>query len=314
MALELVPFSEDHLDAASRLLADVHTRHRDVEPLLPGEVDYRAQVAEELAREEASGVAALRDGRLAGYLLGAPASNDNRGGRRIFSGLAGHATLEPELARDLFAAAAERWHEDGHTRFAVVAPAHDAALVDAWFRVGFGLQFAYAVRESEAVPPVDAGVTIRPGTQDDLPHLARLDRELWVHQVESPSFSGQDVEPLEDFEAEWADDTFDSPDSFWPFMAERDGEVVGEALLYRRPTGDLRVPERNVDLAHAATYPGVRGSGVGLALAAHVLSWAHERGFRSITADWRSVNLLASRFWTRRGWRPTHLRLYRAIP
>ena len=37
----------------------------------------------------------------------------------------------------------------------MVAPAHDAALVDAWFRVGFGLQFAYAVRESEAVPPVD---------------------------------------------------------------------------------------------------------------------------------------------------------------
>jgi GNAT superfamily N-acetyltransferase len=164
------------------------------------------------------------------------------------------------------------------------------------------------------VPPVDAGVTIRAGTKEHLPHLARLDRELWLHQVGSPSFSGQDVEPLEAFEAEWADDTFDSPDTFWPFMAVRDGEVVGEALLYRRPTGDLRVPERNVDLAHAATYPDVRGSGVGRALAAHVLSWAHEQGFRSVTADWRSVNLLASRFWTARGWRPTHLRLYRAIP
>src|SRR5918994_5211920 len=120
MALELVAFSADHLDGASRLLGDVHARHRDVEPLLPGEVDFRAQVAEELAREDASGVAALREGRLVGYLLGAPASNDNRGGRRIFSGLAGHATVEPELARDLFAAAAERWHEEGHSRFAVV--------------------------------------------------------------------------------------------------------------------------------------------------------------------------------------------------
>lgn len=314
MALELVPFSEDHLELASRLLTDVHARHRDVEPLLPREVDYRGQVAEELAREDASGVAALRDGRPVGYLLGAPASNDNRGRRRIFSGLAGHATVEPELARDLFAAAAVRWHEEGHSRFAVVAPAFDPALVDAWFRVGFGLQFVYAVRESEAMPPPGAGVTIRPGAKGDLPHLARLDRELWVHQVGSPSFSGQDVEPLEAFETEWADDTFDSPDTFWPFMAERDGEVVGEALLYRRPTGDLRVPERNVDLAHAATYPGVRGSGVGLALAAHVVAWAHEQGFRSITTDWRSVNLLSSRFWPRRGWRATHLRLYRAIP
>jgi RimJ/RimL family protein N-acetyltransferase len=313
MALELVPFSEDHLDDASRLLGDVHARHRAVEPLLPGEVDYRAQVAAELARDGASGVAAVRGGRLVGYLLGAPASNDNRGGRRIFSDLAGHATAEPELARDLFAAAAERWHDEGHTRFAVVAPAFGAALVDAWFRVGFGLQFAYAVREAEAVPPV-AGVGVRPATRADLPHLARLDRELWLHQVQSPSFSGQDVEPHEAFEAEWAEDTFDSPDTFWPFAAERDGEVVGVVLMYRRPPGDLRVPDGNVDLALAATNPDVRGSGVGLAIAAHVLTWAHEQGFRSVTADWRSVNLLASRFWSRRGWRPTHLRLYRAIP
>lgn len=265
MALELVPFSEDHLDESARLLAEVHSRHREVEPLLPAEVDFRGQVAEELERDGASGAAALRDGMLVGYLVGAPASNDNRGGMRIFSGLAGHAVAEGELARDLFAAAAERWHEEGHTRFAVVAPAHDAALVDAWFRVGFGLQFAYAVRETEPVPPIDAGVTIRPGTKDDIPNLARLDRELWLHQTRSPSFSGQVVEPIEAFVDEWAEDTFDSPDTLWSFLAERDDEVVGLALL-------------------------------------------------SITADWRSVNLLASRFWRRRGWRPTHLRLYRAIP
>ena len=101
------------------------------------------------------------------------------------------------------------------------------------------------------------------------------------------------VEPIEAFEDEWAEDTFDSPDTFcrsWPSGTARSPAC----LLYRRPTGDLRVPEANVDLAHAATYPAVRGSGVGLALAAHVLGWAHEQGFRSITADWRSVNLLAS--------------------
>ena len=45
-----------------------------------------------------------------------------------------------------------------------------------------------------------------------------------------------------------------------------------------------------------------------------MLGWADELGFRSITTDWRSVNLLASHFWSRRGWRPTHYRLYRAIP
>src|SRR5215204_87028 len=234
MALELMPFADEHLDEAAALLADAHGRQRAAEPLLPDAVDYRAQVEEEWRREGASGAVARRDGAVAGYLVGAPASNDNRGGTRIFSGLAGHATAEPELARDLFAAAAERWHDEGHTRFAVVAPSHDTALVDAWFRVGFGLQFAYAARETEALAAAGAGVTIRPGTPDDLVHLARFDRVLWELQARSPSFSNLELPDDDTFREDWAD-TWDEPGTFWSFMAERDGEVVGEALLYRRP-------------------------------------------------------------------------------
>jgi GNAT superfamily N-acetyltransferase len=78
--------------------------------------------------------------------------------------------------------------------------------------------------------------------------------------------------------------------------------------------GDLRVPAHNIDLAHAATLDDVRGTGVGLALTAHALQWAHDNGFRSMTTDWRVVNLLSSRFWPRRGFRPQYLRLYRAVP
>ena len=54
--------------------------------------------------------------------------------------------------------------------------------------------------------------------------------------------------------------------------------------------------------------------GVGLALTAHAFAWAYEQGFESMTVDWRMVNLLASRFWPNRGFRPQYLRLYRAVP
>ena len=50
------------------------------------------------------------------------------------------------------------------------------------------------------------------------------------------------------------------------------------------------------------------------ALVAYALQWAHTEGFESMTVDWREVNLLASRFWPRRGFRPTFYRLYRHIP
>ena len=43
------------------------------------------------------------------------------------------------------------------------------------------------------------------------------------------------------------------------------------------------------------------------------LRWAHEHGYRSMTTDWRASNLLSSRFWPRRGFRPQYLRLSRVV-
>jgi GNAT superfamily N-acetyltransferase len=97
-------------------------------------------------------------------------------------------------------------------------------------------------------------------------------------------------------------------------VAEQNGAPVGHAVLYRRPAGDLRVPEKSIDLSHAATLPRARRTGVSLALTGHILTWAAENGYRSMTVDWREVNLLSSRHWPARGFRPQYYRLYRSIP
>jgi GNAT superfamily N-acetyltransferase len=136
---------------------------------------------------------------------------------------------------------------------------------------------------------------------------------LWEMLREPPSYSGVAPETVEQHEEGWSD-LWDEPGKYWSFVAERHGRTVGAIVMYRRPTGDLRVPEGNVDLAFAATWEDVRGSGAGLALTAHVMTWAREQGFRSVTTDWREVNLSASRFWPRRGFRPQYIRLYRAVP
>ena len=126
----------------------------------------------------------------------------------------------------------------------------------------------------------------------------------------APSFSGHFTE----FDArveEWRDTWND--DRFVHFVAERDGRIVGHIVLYRRPH-DLRVPRDSIDLAGASTFPEARGGGVGRALTAHVIAWAHEHGFPTMTTDWRMTNMLASRFWPRRGFRKTFLRLERNLP
>lgn len=303
--MKIVPFADEHLQDAAALLAQRHAAHRAAEPLLPERDDLAAQIEKE--REDATGAVAVDGGDVVGYLLGQ--RRENWIGKHVWSGVAGHAVREPELARDLYAAAAGRWVEDGYTRHFVFAPSHDSELVDAWFRLSFGASAALAIRETGAEEPLDGGVEIRHGTPDDYPEAARLELEMSRAMQPSPSFSGIELQPYEEVLAEWSE----GADEYELFVAERDGRVVGQFLLYRRPP-DLRVPDRSIDLAQASTEPEARGTGVGRALTGHVIRWAHENGYPTMTTDWRMTNLWASRYWPNRGFRPVFLRLYRSIP
>lgn len=295
--LEIHALSELRGEAA-RLLAERFARQRAAEPLLPEVGDFAAHVPED-------GLVATRGGEAVAYLAGS-VDEEHRMARWLF---AGHAASEPEALRDLFEQQAQ---ELGVSRFMLTVPATDADLIDVWFRLAFGCQAVWAVREVEPPAPVDFAGTIRRATPDDTEAIVDFDELLYHHQGRSPSFSGFTAPPRDELRGETAEIWED--DSYLPFVADVDGRVVGLLGLYRRPEGDLRVPESNIDLAFAVTRDDVRGSGVGRALTAHAFAWAHEHGFRSMTVDWRSVNLLSSRFWPKRGFRPQYLRLYRRVP
>ncbi len=302
--MAIVPFTDAHIDAAAEMLAARHERHRAAEPLLPADVDFRAEVETAWSADGASGVFS-RDG----YLFGAP--QQAGAATWLWAGIAGHAVVgAAEHARDLYAAAAQRWVDDGHREHAVFVPSHDLELVDAWFRLSFGASAVLATRETGGEEDYDGDVAIRLGTSDDFGAVARLEIALYDSMRPSPSFSDLPVQTPEQVEAEWRDDDF-SP--FELVVAERDGAIAGHLLLYRRPP-DLRVPRDAIDLAQASTFPEARGTGVGRALTAHAIRWAHDNGYPTMTTDWRMTNLSASRFWPNRGFRPTFLRLYRSIP
>ncbi len=306
-SLEVVPFADEHLDDAAALLAARHARHREAEPLLPELADPLGAVEQEWRTQGASG--AFAPGR--GYLIAAPITF--RGITWMRAGMAGQAVEgDREAMRDLYAAAAQTWVDEGHRQHAVFLPSHDAELVDAWFRLSFGASAAMAIRETGPVEePFDGSVAIRQGTPDDFADAARLDLAMSEAMEPAPSFSDVAPQTYEEALAEWREDWDSDNDEL--FVAERDGRIVGHILLYRRPP-DLRVREDSIDLAQGSTEPEARGTGVGRALAEHVLAWADEQGIPAMTTDWRMTNLWASRFWPKRGFRPVFLRLYRHIP
>jgi ribosomal protein S18 acetylase RimI-like enzyme len=309
--LRFEPFADAHLDDAAELLAARHRRHLATGALLAEEPDFRDEVERAWRQEGASGSVLTEDGRLRGYLLAAPQSFPGASHGWMRAEFAGFALdADAELVRDLYAHTATRWMEDGHTRHAVYLPASETEQIDAWFRLSFGASAMTAAREIEP-ESFDSPARVRDGTPDDLEDAARLDRAQAESMEPAPSFSGLGTQSQEAAVEEWRG-TWDD-DQFVHFVAELEGRVVGHLLLYKGRVG-LRIPASSIDLAGASTEPEARGAGVGRALTAHGFTWAHDGGYRVMTTDWRMTNLLASRFWPKRGFRPTFLRMYRSIP
>jgi GNAT superfamily N-acetyltransferase len=319
-SLEIRPFADDVMDDAARLLAERHRAQRRIEPGLS--MDYedvattRAAIETIAASDGASGAVAIGDGVVVGYLLGAP--RPALWGPNVWIEGAGHAVAEPEIVRDLYASAATRWVEERATSHYAVVPATDPALVDAWFRVGFGQQHVHAIREPAALGQAlqtRAGIVIRRAERRDISMLGRLEVTLPEHQTLSPVFSGQPLPSLEDATNEW-EEGFGDP-AFATFVAEHDGRVVGSAVgCAIEQSAEHRGIVRPTDagfLGFAAVLPEARGLGAGRALGEAVLIWARDAGHPTVVTDWRETNLLSSRAWPALGFRPTFRRLFRAI-
>jgi ribosomal protein S18 acetylase RimI-like enzyme len=318
--LDVVPFSDEHLDDAARLLAARQARQREAEPALPERYEDPSAAREEIEQlwrmEGASGASALREGRVVGYLIGT-SREPKIWGENVWVELAGHAVEQPEDIRDLYAEAAARWVDEGRARHYAFAPASDSDLLDAWFRLGFGQQHAQALQEvtlrDVALPP---GIEIREPREEEIEELIEVDLALPEHQTRSPVFSSIGRPTREELREEWASTL--AGDEEQVLVAYQDGRPVAVWSVMAAESSSqhhgLGRPERAAFLGFASTLPGFRGSGLGLALTDASFNWAAENGYEVMVTDWRVTNLLSSRFWPKRGFRPVFFRLYRSIP
>ena len=303
--MKIVPFADEHLDAAAELLAERHDRHREEFPELPEGLDYRAEIANLLA-DGADG--AFTDGA---YVLGRPDSPEHWG-PNMWVDAAGHAARDPELLRDVWAAAAAGWFEQGVRAHYTLVPANDASLLDGWFRLGFGAQQAHGVME---IPERERPPNVREATEDDVEALVEIGPLLSRHQRQAPVFSSVPEQTAEDVRADVLDDF--SLDGVANLVYDLEGRIVGDffvcPLELSNAHAGLARPPGAAFIGFAITHPEARGAGVGVALTDASFAWARAHGYETMVTDWRATNLLASRFWPRRGFRTSFLRLHRWI-
>jgi GNAT superfamily N-acetyltransferase len=311
--LEIDTFADEHLDGAAALLEERHRRHRDAEPLLDDGYDYRAEVEALWRGAEVSGVVGTRGGRVVGYLLGT-GKDASRWGANVWVEAAGHAVEEPEDVRDLYAVAATRWFDEGRARQYVLAPASETGLLEAWARLSFGQQHSHGIRD---VPDVAWPAGVRLANEEDLDALVELSPIIADHQALAPVFGvGVPRESPEEIRAGILED-LPKPE-IGDLVAEQDGRIVGAFQLAPVELSSVHTsvarPEGSILLGWAATRPDARGSGAGIALMNASFAWAREQGYDTMVTDWRETNLLSSRFWPKRGFRQSFVRLYRSIP
>jgi ribosomal protein S18 acetylase RimI-like enzyme len=254
-----------------------------------------------------SGAEALRDGERIAHLVGALGEAPSRG-KHAWVGLDDHSLAPgeaPDLLADVYAAAGAPWVADGYLTHIVEVPAA-GPLAQLFFALGFGQEQVHAsapVRVEEPSTPESA--TVRRAQPADIELLLDVVGAIGEHQVGPPVWSGLPAPRREELRDDWVE--FLEDETAVILLAERDGAALGYAAFY---------PGERPGVAHlpvAATRGDARGAGLGVALVEHALHQAQLAGFEAVELDWRSTNLLASRFWPRRGFTPTHLRLRRDV-
>ncbi len=330
MSMDIVPFHVGLLPAAAELLARRHVRDRAAMPLLPARFEQPkmalAAVREVWNKPYTSGVAALRDGRLIGYLVG-EAKFDTLRGRHVWMHLPGYALAEGEtveLYADLYAAVGPEWLRLGAFDHYVVAPAGDGDALAMWFGLSFGQEQAHGIL-SLAGPlperPAIPGVTIRRATEADRDTFVdEMSPILRQHMAGPPVWGVALPENVATIREGFADMLADETARVW--IAEADGEaetgrLLGYQVYYPAPAADdnlmVSLTERMTLLELAATRRDARGGGIARALSAAGMADAAAAGFHLCIADWRTTNLEAARFWPRLGFQPAAYRLVRRI-
>jgi GNAT superfamily N-acetyltransferase len=212
------------------------------------------------------------------------------------------------LYADLYAFVGARWVEWGcFDHFALIPPT-DPQVIEVWFGLCFGREQVQAIRqlsdEDLAVSIPERDLTIRRATPRDRAIMAEVSPWIARHLVTAPVWGVSMPEDLAEMREGYAELVDDASVTIW--LAFRGDQVLGMAGFFPADTApdDMLTPPSCTKLSVAVTHESARGSGVGLALTLHGLAQARAGGHTWCLADWRSTNLLASRFFPRRGFAP----------
>jgi GNAT superfamily N-acetyltransferase len=299
MANTVAPFSPEHVGPAVELFSASYRQERGHSPLLPERALVEPGWIHDQLQASLSnpGVVVLDGGQVVAYMVTGYRFRW-KGRRAALVRELGHGAVEAgraELYQLMWMALAQEWADRGIALHHIGHFAHDAALEETLYHLGFGALLVERLRDcSPLAGQPAAAIRVEP----DATRLLALQVEHNGYYRRSPIFLEKPTDEAtvlaELTESAEAGDVFFVYDD----RGEPDGYLIagesagdGEGLLLRQTN--------TAQVKSAYVRPGCRGQGVGAALLQQALAWARGQGYERLFVEHESANIYGSRFWAR---------------
>ena len=322
MKTEYLPFTQEMIPEAGKLLAERHRRNRKDLSLLPMRFED-PQVATKAVdvlwqKKLRSGYAAFRSGNMVAYLISETSTDPwGRAGYVYLPGYANAQDGSPKIIQDLYALLGDDWVKKGCFDHYLYISAADKDVLDALFDLGFGKERVDALMDFRTleIPEIEApsGITMRRAGTGDNAHLGSLSNVIFRALAKAPYWHPTIPEDWNELYEGWSELADDKEWTVW--LALQDDEALGTVGFCQEEEKDTQMlaSPRTAYLSVAATKPQARGRGISTALTWYGLEQACKEGYEICYTNWISPNLLASRFWPRFGFKDVAYRVSKKV-
>ncbi len=309
--MNIVRFSEEHIEQAIKIALANYRMERQFVPALPQEEKLPLKnvlLDMEHFAKSGLGTAVVDNHQLLGFCCGYMPIEDvfgTTGVRGTFIPIHGHGVMSRIIGKDrdrmysrLYQATAEEWIKAGIRSHAIALYAHDRVAINSFFYNGFGLRCLDLIRfleedlEPVRNPTITKDIRYEELGREDWKGLLILHNGLLDHIGGSPvfmSFPKMDEEALYEHAAE----------GVRYFAAYLDREPI--AYIKLGETGENFVTEHAgmINICGAYCSPKYRGIGIYHNLLAYMITQLRKEGYQLLGVDCESFNPTARAFWTK---------------
>lgn len=295
--MKILDFTSAHIRQAEKIIQQNYNAERLNVPAMPPLKNLPALTD---FAENGLGVAAFEGGIMTGFLCSTspfPSAFGSTDATGVFSPMGANGVIGENPAGTyarMYQAAGEKWANAGASSHGICLYAHSREAQEQFFRYGFGMRTADAIRAVDKFEPTPCeGYIFKELGQDSFLEVLPLDHLLDAHMAAGPCFMLRPSHSKSSFLAETA--AFSS--RF--FVAEKETQIVayiraeldGETFIQNTP-GYLHIKG-------AFCLPEHRGKGVYQNLLALLLQTLKTEGYVRLGVDFESINPAAYGFWTK---------------